>query len=156
MSHASPDCPFCLRKQTIYLESPRWWLLRHADPIALEGWMMVASRSHLSGLDELPAEEQAELGVVLAEVARAVRAETNCERTYTISFNEAVRHLHIHVVPRHASDDSTTSWALADRYRATARKERAPADPEATERIARAVAGRCAPALSRLGFKAPG
>lgn len=152
MSQPAADCPFCNRKQTIYLESPRWWLLRHADPIALEGWMMVASKSHLGGLDELPAEEQAELGVVLAEVARAVRAETGCERTYTISFNEAVRHLHIHVVPRHASDDSTTSWALADRYRATARKERAPADPARTESAARSVAARCAPALKKLGF----
>ena len=152
MSQPAADCPFCNRKQTIYLESPRWWLLRHADPIALEGWMMIASKSHLGGLDELSAEEQAELGVVLAEVARAVRAETGCERTYTISFNEAVRHLHVHVVPRHASDDSTTSWALADRYRATARKERAPADPARTESAARSVAARCAPALKKLGF----
>ncbi|MEY5061489.1 MAG: hypothetical protein RIS45_1410 [Planctomycetota bacterium] len=155
MSQSAADCPFCNRAQTIYLESPRWWLLRHADPIALEAWMMVASRSHFGGLDELPPEEQAELGVVLAEVARAVRAETGCERTYTISFNEAVRHLHVHVVPRHASDASTTSWALADRYRATARKERAPADPAETERVARAVAARCAPALAKLGFQHP-
>ena len=155
MSQSAADCPFCNRVQTIYLESPRWWLLRHADPIALEGWMMVASRSHFGGLDELPHEEQAELGVVLAEVARAVRAETGCERTYTISFNEAVRHLHVHVVPRHAADASTTSWALADRYRATARKERAPADPAETERVARAVAARCAPALAKLGFQHP-
>lgn len=153
MSQPGADCPFCNRRQTIYLESPRWWLLRHADPIALEGWMMVASRSHVGGIDELPQQDQAELGVVLAEVARAVRAETRCERTYTISFNEAVRHLHVHVVPRHASDDSTTSWALADRYRATARKERAAADPAGTERTARAVAARCAPALAKLGFQ---
>jgi len=150
---APADCPFCSRKQTIYLESPRWWLLRHADPIALAGWMMLASRSHAGGIDELPQEDQAELGVVLGELARAVRAETNCERTYTISFNEAVRHLHVHVVPRHGSDESTTSWALADRYRATARKERAPADPAATEQTARAIAARCLGPLSSLGFR---
>jgi len=147
-------CPFCDRKQTIYLESPRWWLLRHADPVPIAGWMMLATRAHRGGLDEMTAEEAAEAGVILAQLARAVRAETGCERTYSITFNEAVRHLHLHVIPRHAADDSTTSWALADRYRATARKERAPADTDEAERAARAIAARALPALSSLGFEA--
>ncbi len=155
MSAPSTECPFCTRKQTIYLESPRWWLLRHADPVPLAGWMMIAAREHRGGLDEMSDAEQREAGVILAEVARAVRAETGCERTYSITFNEAVKHLHLHVIPRYASDDSTTSWALADRYRATARKERAPADSADAEATARAVAARCADPLAALGFRAP-
>ena len=155
MSAAGSDCPFCARRQTIYLESPRWWLLRHADPVPIAGWMMIASREHRGGLDEMTDLEQREAGIILAEVARAVRAETGCERTYSITFNEAVRHLHLHVIPRHAADASTTSWALADRYRATARKEIAPADADAAEATARAVAERCMGALASLGFVAP-
>lgn len=155
MSAATPSCPFCERRQTIYLESPRWQLLRHADPVPLAGWMMVAARAHRAGVDEMDADEQREIGTILAEVARAVRAETGCERTYSITFNEAVKHLHLHVIPRHAGDDSTTSWALADRYRATARKERDSAPAEDAERTARAVAARCAAALAPLGFRLP-
>lgn len=148
-------CPFCSRTQTVYLESERWQLLRHADPVPLAGWMMLASRAHRGGLDELTSTEQAEAGVVLSALAKAVRAETGCERTYSITFNEAVRHLHLHVIPRHASDPSTTSWALADRYRATARKEIAPADAGEAERVARAIAARILPELSALGFSLP-
>ncbi len=146
-------CPFCTRSQTVYLESDRWLLLRHADPVPIAGWMMLATREHRGGLEELGPVEQAEAGAVLSALAKAVRAETGCERTYSITFNEAVRHLHIHVIPRHASDATTTSWALADRYRATARKEAEPADPVEAERAAGAIAVRLLPELRALGFR---
>lgn len=152
---ADATCPFCAGTQTVYLESERWQLLRHADPVPLAGWMMLATRAHRGGLDELSSVEQTEAGVILSALAKAVRAETGSERTYSITFNEAVRHLHLHVVPRHASDPTTTSWALADRYRATARKEADPAKPEEAERVARAIAARALPELARLGFSAP-
>jgi hypothetical protein len=124
-----PACPFCPPSQRVYLSSPRWNLLRHLDPVPLAGWMMIATREH--------------------------RAETGCERTYTISFNEAVPHLHVHVIPRHASDPSTTSWALADRYRATARREADAANPADAERVAEAVAARALRDLGGLGFALP-
>lgn len=155
MNAGRDGCVFCRREQTVYLESPRWLLMRHADPVPIAGWMMVAVRAHRAGLDELDATESRELGQVLAAVAAAVRAETGCERTYGITFNEAVRHLHLHIVPRHASDAGTTSWALADRYRLTARGEASAAIPGDAERVARAIAGRCATALAALDFVRP-
>jgi diadenosine tetraphosphate (Ap4A) HIT family hydrolase len=150
-----PACPFCPPSQRVYLSSPRWNLLRHLDPVPLAGWMMIATREHRAGAHELDATEQFELGVILAAVASAVRAEIGCERTYTISFNEAVPHLHVHVIPRHASDPSTTSWALADRYRATARREADAANPADAERVAEAVAARALRELGGLGFALP-
>lgn len=145
-------CPFCPPAQKVYASSPRWLLLRHLDPVPTAGWMMVASRAHRPGLHELDEREQAELGVVLAAVADAVRAVTGCERTYSITFNEAVPHLHLHVIPRHAADPTTTSWALADRYRATARKELEPANAHEAEQVAAEVAGRAFARLESLGF----
>jgi hypothetical protein len=59
------------------------------------------------------------------------------------------------VIPRHASDTSTTSWALADRYRATARGEIPAVDSADAELMALAVATRCLPRLERLGFTRP-
>jgi diadenosine tetraphosphate (Ap4A) HIT family hydrolase len=153
--NADSPCPFCERTQAVYLESDRWILLRHADPVPIAGWMMIASRAHRGGLDELDGQEQSELGAIAAALASAVRAETGCERTYSITFNEAVRHFHLHVIPRHASDATTTSWALADRYRATARKEVPAADPSKAEHAARAIAARALPRLGTLGFRVP-
>lgn len=150
-----PKCPFCTYAQRVYLESERWMLLRHADPVPVAGWMMLASRAHRAGLDELSPAEQSELGAVMAAIARAVREETLCARTYTIGFNEAVRHLHLHVIPRHADDATTTSWALADRYRATARGETPPADGAEAERRAVAIAARLHPVLRGFGFEPP-
>ena len=138
--------------QAIYAESPRWRLLRHLDPVPVAGWMMLATREHRAGLDALTAEESGELGEVLSEVARAVRLETGCDRTYLLSFNEAVPHLHLHVVPRHAGDARTTSWALADLYRATARREEAAIDPLHAESLARRIGARVAAALATRGF----
>jgi diadenosine tetraphosphate (Ap4A) HIT family hydrolase len=148
-------CPFCPATQTVYLESPRWVLLRHLDPVPIAGWMMVATREHRSGLDALSPEEAAEVGPILAAIAESVRAVTGAERTYGITFNEAVRHLHLHVIPRHADDASTTSWALADRYRATARREIPAAATDDAERAARAVADHALAKLRALGFAAP-
>lgn len=145
-------CPFCAGGATVYAESPRWLLMRHADPVPLAGWMMLVARAHRSGLDAMSADEAAEVGVAMSAIAAAVREVTGCERTYALTFNEAVPHLHLHVIPRHAADASTTSWALADRYRATMRKEAAPAPAEAAERVARAVADAALPALAALGF----
>lgn len=154
MSSSSADgtCPFCPPSQRVYLASERWLLLRHLDPVPIAGWMMVAARAHRAGLHDLDAHEQQEIGRILAAIAEAVRAVTGCERTYSISFNEAVPHLHLHVIPRHAGDAGTTSWALADRYRATARREVEGATPESAERVAEEVARRALPRLATLGF----
>ena len=154
MSGVAP-CPFCAGAQRVYLESPRWLVLRHADPVPIPGWMMLAARAHRSGVDALTDEEAAELGPILATLARSVREETGCARAYAITFNEAVPHLHLHVIPRHADDASTTSWALADRYRAVARGEIAAAPVSVAEAMANAVAARARPALERMGFVAP-
>jgi diadenosine tetraphosphate (Ap4A) HIT family hydrolase len=148
-------CPFCPVSQTVYLESARWVLLRHLDPVPIAGWMMIATREHRSGLAALSPEEAAEVGPILSAIAESVRAVTGAERTYGITFNEAVRHLHLHVIPRHADDASTTSWALADRYRATARREIAPAGSGEAESAARAVAEHALARLRSLGFSPP-
>jgi len=148
-------CPLCTVAATPYLESPRWLLLRHADPSPIAGWMMLVTRAHREGPHALEREEQAELGALVAAIAAAVRAATGCERTYLISFNEAVPHMHLHVVPRHATDPTTTSWSLADRYRDTAAGRTAAVDPAVADDTARAVARLAERALAPFGFEPP-
>ncbi len=148
-------CPLCAVAATPFLESPRWLLLRHADPVPIAGWMMLVARAHREGPHALEREEQAELGPLVAAIAGAVRAATGCERTYLLSFNEAVPHVHLHVVPRHAADPTTASWALADRYRDTAAGRTAAVDPAAAEETALGVARLAERALAPFGFAPP-
>ena len=52
--------------------------------------------------------------------------------------------MHLHLIPRHASDPASEAWRVADLYRAVAQGERAPADPMAVARLmerARALSG---------------
>lgn len=149
------SCPFCPPAQRIYLASPSWFVVRHLDPVPLAGWMLLVSRAHHGGLEDLADAERAEVGSVLSELAAAVRAETGCDRVYSLSFNEAVRHLHLHLIPRHAEDDSTKSWALADRYRATTRGEVEPANADLAEQTAGRIAMRALPRLAKFGFASP-
>ena len=48
---------------------------------------------------------------------KLVKNLTGCDRVYAISFGEAVRHLHLHLIPRFENDSSTESWQIADKYR---------------------------------------
>lgn len=117
--------------------------------------MMLVARAHREGPHALERDEQAELGGLVAAIAAAVRAATGCERTYLLSFNESVQHMHLHVVPRHASDATTTSWALADRYRETAAGRSAAIAPLVADEAARAVARHAERALAPFGFAPP-
>jgi len=153
VSASAPDgCPLCLAAAAPLLESPRWRIVRHADPVPVAGWMMLVARAHREGPHALDREESMELGPLVAAMSGAVRAATGCERTYLLSFNEAVPHFHMHVVPRHAADPSTASWHLADRYRDTAAGRVAAVDPSDADHAARRVADAALGALSELGF----
>jgi diadenosine tetraphosphate (Ap4A) HIT family hydrolase len=55
-------------------------------------------------------------------------------------FAEAHRQVHVHLVPRHESDDATKAWALADLYRAVAAGGRAPVSAEESEMAFAAIA----------------
>jgi diadenosine tetraphosphate (Ap4A) HIT family hydrolase len=146
-------CPLCGDGWKVFAESSRWKLVRHADPSPLAGWMMIVAREHRAGPDALDDVEQSELGQVISAVAGAARLVTGCERTYLISFNEAVPHVHVHVVPRFASDPTTTSWALADRYRATTRGESAAVPTSEADHVAADIGRNVVERLAHLGFR---
>lgn len=83
----------------------RYWIVDHAWPTALVGWVVLVLRRHAAALHELTADEFAEMGALLARTAQALHAETGCAKEYLACFAEAdhFQHVHIHVVPR-ASD----------------------------------------------------
>lgn len=94
---STPEAPF--RERFIRRGS---WRVAHDFNSSLEGWLIVAPLRHVRSLDELTAEEAAELGCLLREASIALKSVTGCEKTYVMLFAEAegFAHLHVHVVPR--------------------------------------------------------
>jgi len=106
-----PDCYSC-RQESLGNEAPlrqrivrtAHWRVAHAFNSALEGWLVVLPRRHITSVDQLSDEESAELGTLVRNVAVALRDELGerCVKTYVMQFSEAegFHHLHFHVVPR--------------------------------------------------------
>ena len=115
-------------------------LRRHAPPVPIAGWTIIDLLRHAATLDELSEGEAAELGRLVADATRAIRAVTGCERVYMLAFAEAARHVHVHLVPRHEHDPRTAGWAIADLYRGVASGEVAAADEAACLAAAAAIA----------------
>jgi len=106
------------------------WLLRHHPaPAPLAGWLLLDSRRHLGGPADFEAAEAAAFGPVLQRASALVRSLTGCQRVYAIAFGEGARHLHLHLIPRHADDPASEAWKAADLYRAVAAGQRPAADP---------------------------
>lgn len=148
---AMPACSLCASiaadaaTDGAELARRRHWRVRsHPAPSPIAGWTILDLLRHAEGIDRLEPEEAAELAELLVEAAAATRAATGCERVYLLSFAEALPHLHLHMAPRHAGDDATRSWSIADRYRQVAAGSVAAAEEVACA----AAAARIAAALA--------
>ena len=66
------------------------------------GWSWCRAGTYVIALDELTAEEAADLGPLLRALTAAMRAVLGCSKTYAALFAEAegFEHVHIYVVPR--------------------------------------------------------
>lgn len=104
--------------------SQHWLLRHHSLPSALLGWCCLDARRHLSGPIEFSTDEAQEWGFVVQRASQLVRDLTGCDRVYAIAFGEGAHHLHLHLIPRHAKDQQTAAWAVADHYRAVAAGQR--------------------------------
>ncbi len=78
------------------------WMVEHAYPTRLVGWLVLVLKRHAEALHELSTGEFEELARLQALVARALAAETGCVKEYAMCFAEAehFRHVHVHLVPR--------------------------------------------------------
>ena len=83
------------------LRTPTWDVV-HAFGTAVEGWLVLVVRRHITALSELTDDEAAELGPLIRRVSQALEHVTGCEKTYVVQFAEKAehRHVHVHVIPR--------------------------------------------------------
>ena len=114
---------------TIY--EGRYWLIEHAYPTRLKGWLVIVLKRHVEALHELTRKEFDELGALQALAARMLHEELDCAKEYVACFAEAehFQHIHLHIVakPRDLPDEfkGTKIYALINVMEAEAlpRKE---------------------------------
>jgi diadenosine tetraphosphate (Ap4A) HIT family hydrolase len=109
-----------------------------ADPTPLRGWLVLTSERHARAWPDLPADALLSLGPLAARVMAAQRTVLGAEHVYAFSIGDAVRHFHLHLVPRYAD----TPERLRGRRCFEGRLEDAlPADvvAEAARAVARAL-----------------
>ncbi len=73
-----------------------------ADPSPLLGWVVLTSERHARAWPDLDAGALAALGPLAARVMAALRTALGAEHVYAFSIGDAVRHFHLHLVPRYA------------------------------------------------------
>ncbi len=73
-----------------------------ADASPLRGWVVLTSERHARAWPDLDAGALAALGPLAARAMAAQRTALGAEHVYAFSIGDAVRHFHLHLVPRYA------------------------------------------------------
>lgn len=85
---------------TIY--TGEYWLVEHAYPCGIKGWLVIALKRHAEALHELRAEEFSEFSLLIERASRALSKHLGCEKEYVVCFAEAehFNHIHFHVIAK--------------------------------------------------------
>ena len=85
---------------TIY--EGQYWLVEHAYPVKMLGWIVIVLKRHAEALHELTAGEFAELGQIQARLIPLLHEELHPAKEYLSCYAEMehFRHVHIHVFAR--------------------------------------------------------
>lgn len=79
-----------------------FWVVEHAYPCGMKGWLVLVLKRHAEALQELSADEFRELAELQQRTAKVLHAELDCLKEYLACFAEAEHfsHVHIHVIAR--------------------------------------------------------
>jgi diadenosine tetraphosphate (Ap4A) HIT family hydrolase len=85
-----------------YIHEGNYWLVDHAYPASLKGWLVIVLRRHVEALHELSQEEFSELADIQYKLAQVMRTDAFTEKEYMMCFAEGenFHHIHIHFVAK--------------------------------------------------------
>ncbi len=103
------ECMSCLSLQGIrrispgpYIYEGHSWVVDHAYPTSLKGWLVIVLKRHVEALHDLTHEEFRELADIQYRLAQVMRSRASIEKEYMMCFAEAehFQHIHIHFVAK--------------------------------------------------------
>jgi histidine triad (HIT) family protein len=80
------------------------------------GRLLVEPRRHVEELGELTADEAASLGRMAARAAAALRDPGGAEHVYAAVISDAVKHIHLHLLPRYPGTPREYWWVRLDEW----------------------------------------
>jgi len=137
--HADP----ALEEKLGLHRSDTWLLRHHPHPSPLVGWLLLDTVRHVAGAADFDAGEAAGFGAMLQRSSALVKEISGCDRVYAIAFGEGARHFHLHLIPRHAAEERSESWRIAELYRGVVAGDFAPAAPDAVAAFVELARPRC-------------
>lgn len=101
------ECLICVKHATpaavdrVWEDDLVWAGHMPGETTVYRGWLLVETRRHAAGFEDLTDEESAAVGVLISRAARVLRAVTAAEHVYAFRLGDGVPHLHVHLVPRY-------------------------------------------------------
>ncbi len=79
----------------------KYWVIEHAYPIGIVGWLVIVLKRHAEALHELTFDEFSELAVLTERTTKLLHKEFGAIKEYTACFAEAdhFHHIHFHIIP---------------------------------------------------------
>ena len=102
-----------------------YWVVEHAYPSGLLGWLSIVLKRHCEVLHELTKDEWVEFGEISFNVMKALKKTLNPKKEYLSCFAETrgFEHIHFHVIPKTAAFDDNLPGTHSFRYLQVSEKE---------------------------------
>lgn len=77
-----------------------YWVIEHAYPVRLKGWLVIVLKRHAEALHELTKEEFEELAALQEKVTKTLFAVLGVEKEYSLCLAEGnyFHHIHFHQI----------------------------------------------------------
>lgn len=73
-----------------------YWLVEHAYPVKVKGWLVIVLKRHAEALHELTSDEFAELAKIQSKSTLILFEELHCQKEYISCYAEKEHFCHIH------------------------------------------------------------
>ncbi len=78
----------------------KYWIVDHAYPTTISGWIVIVLKRHAEALHELIPDEINELNLIQTISIKIIHETFRSKKEYLGCFSETERHLHIHIIPK--------------------------------------------------------
>jgi len=95
-----------------------FWIVEHAYPSGLLGWMVIVLKRHCEKLHELEMDEWKELAEIEYKLIKTMHAAIESKKEYVACFAEmeGFQHIHFHIIPKTNSYDEAFKGTKAFQY----------------------------------------